>query len=101
MLADEGNCAGGKGACPSGLVVVHADDDDGASWFDAQQLGGGADAVVAGHVNVHEHNVRVRVRHCGESRPAITGFADDPEVGLHLEAHPQAAPHVRLVVDEE
>ena len=65
------------------------------------QLSRGGDAVLAGQFDVHEDDVRVGRLHALDGEVAIAGLADDLEVGLHLEAHPKAAPHVGLVIYQE
>ena len=62
---------------------------------------GGLDTVHAGHAHIHQHHVWAACLHQIDSLRARTRFADNDEIWLGLEEHPQAAPQQRLIVDDQ
>ena len=62
---------------------------------------GRLDAVHDGHLHVHEHDVGPQRARQLDGLGAVGGLADDLEVVLDREDHPEAGPHELLVVDEE
>ena len=84
-------------------VLVHVEgrehDDARAALRVGHDPPGRLDAVDARHPHVHEDHVRSGVPHQGDRVLAVGGLADDREVRLDLEDHPEAGAHQRLVVD--
>ena len=62
---------------------------------------GGLDAVEAGHLDVHQHDVRLHAAREPHGRGAVRGVADDLHVVLGVEQGPEPGPHQRLVVGEQ
>jgi len=65
-----------------------------------EQLPGGGEPVDAGHLDVHQHDVRSGGPGDLDRLPAVRGLADDLQVGLGLQDQPEAGPHHLLVVRE-
>ena len=63
-------------------------------------LPGRLDAVHPRHADVHQHHVGLQRPHLVEGLQAVPGLADDREVLLGLQDHPEAGAQQRLVVDQ-
>ena len=59
----------------------------------------GFDAVHRRQTDVHQHDVGPGAARGLRAPPAIAGLADDGEVGLVVDDHPQPGPDHRLIVD--
>ena len=62
---------------------------------------GRLEAVHAWHPDVHEHDVRAERLDQGERLGPVVGLADDGDVRLGVEDHPQPGADELLVVDEQ
>jgi hypothetical protein len=83
------------------LVEVEGRQDDHArapAAFDEPARG--LHAVHPGHAHVHQDDVGLQALDDLEGLVAVTGLADELEVGLGLEDHPEAHAQQLLVVDE-
>ena len=59
------------------------------------------DPVELGHADVHQHDVGPQPLRAVDGLLAVGRLADDRDVVLGLEHHPEARPHERLVVGDE
>jgi len=66
-----------------------------------EQAPGGFQAVQNRHADVHQDEVGRKLSYLGERVAAVVGLADDVEVGLGLEDHPQPAADQCFVVDDQ
>ena len=64
-------------------------------------LPGGLQPVHLGHLDVHEHDVRIELLRELDRLGAVPRLADDLEVGLGLEDQAEARPHELLVVGQQ
>ena len=67
----------------------------------AEQLPGRLDPVDLGHADVHQHDIRRDAARLLDRLSPVGRLADDLEVGLRLEDHPEAGAHECLVVDDQ
>ena len=61
----------------------------------------GLDPAAARHPDVHQDDVRQRLPGLADGFLAVTGLADQLDVGLGLQHHLQAAPEQRMVIDDQ
>ncbi|MGX1299881.1 hypothetical protein RKD35_001369 [Streptomyces albogriseolus] len=66
----------------------------------AGDLAGGLHPVHPRHTDVHEHHVGLQRPHLVQGLEAVPGLADDREVLLGLQDHPESGAQQRLVVDQ-
>ncbi len=52
------------------------------------------------HADVHQHHIGLQGTHLVERLEAVSGLADDRDVLLGLQNHPEARAQKRLVVDQ-
>ena len=89
-----------------GLVEIEGGQDDDPGPGTSARLGcrhdalGRLDAVHHGHPDVHQDHVGPSGCRELDRRAAVTRLADDLEVGLGGDQHPDSRPEQRLVVDE-
>ena len=63
--------------------------------------GSAFDAALAGHHDVHQHDVRLLLDRLVDRPVGILGFPDRLDVGLRVEDAAQAAAHDGMVVDDD
>ena len=66
-----------------------------------EHAAGRLDAVELGHADVHQHDVGGELARLLDRLQAVGGLADDVEVVLGVEDHPEARAHERLVVGDQ
>jgi hypothetical protein len=96
------------GPCPQGgvdvLVEVEGGQDEDLDLGGVVvllDLPGGLDPVLAGHADVHEHDVRVVPAGQGDRLGPVAGLAEDGHAGGGVDQDPEAAPDQRLVVRDD
>ena len=67
----------------------------------ADELTGRLDAVEGGHADVHDDDVRAAPAGLGDALATVGRLADDLDVILAVEDHPEAGPDELLVVHEQ
>ena len=86
-------------------VLVHVEGrqhhDLGGRVRCGQQLPRRLDPVDLGHAHVHQDDIRRDAARLLDRLSPVRRLADDLEVGLGLEDHPEAGAHERLVVDDQ
>ena len=83
------------------VEVERRQHDDARARAAAGDLARRLDAVEARHADVHEHDVRAERVGLGDGLVAVARLADDLDVRLGLEDHPEAGADEALVVCEQ
>jgi hypothetical protein len=83
------------------LLVAHGEHDDAGRGKDLPDHPGGIDAVLVGHADVHEDDVRGELLHLGHRLEAIARLSDDLDALLGLEHHAQPAAEPLVVIGDE
>ena len=96
------------GACAQGFIHVLINLEGGQHQHSRGLLPaesgdppGGFQPIHFGHLDVHEHDIRIELLRELDRLGAVSGLANDLEVGFGLEYQAEARPHELLVVSQQ